>query len=658
MAVKRVLTATVITLGLTGLIPLPAAGSDQDSSPQSRETPLIIDTVDGVELSESEVQAHHDLQASFVAAEGDSSKFSSFRSAAMATGSVTVVYLNPNTPAQVKAAMEAAISDWATSVALHPNAPLEITVNWTDLGNANILGSAGADSYHLNGPWASPDWIPAPLANVLAGYDYNANRPEVRINFNSSFSDWHFDHTTDPPFAKYDLYSVALHEIGHGMGFAGSAEQTYGEGADLDLNSGAPLTYDRRISYGNTPILQAREEGDPNQILTSGDLNFNLGGGRKYATYAPSPFQNGSSYSHFDEGTYGAGSAGALMTPSITNGEVQRSLDVPVLGVLAQIGWPMAVNLAIPSIDWANTTPGQIEIGWSEDIFQKATPAHYYNVAAYREGELDASVDVSWDTTSAILTNIAPGSDYEIILTPVNSAGFGVPAKLNIRSANDPNDPEPPTAPVDWIPVIVSQDEGRNATISWDPASDNVGVSKYRVYFADGTLIKTVEGTSARLSLDVGTHSIYVQAVDAAGNISEPSASLEIVITADPIQDIANSPEFTTTHADVLRLYWAFFNRDPDTAGAQYWIDVSNQGYTLDLIAEQFAVSQEFENRYGSTSNEDFLRIVYFNVLGRAADLSGYNYWLGQMAGGLSRGGVVRWIAANNEFIAQHRYPA
>ncbi len=657
MRIKRVVVAAAVSLGLSGVASVPAVSSSNGpDAPTFMERDLVIDTVNGMPLSQSDIEAHHSLVASRIEDQQADDGLNYSKISNMVNGQVSVIYVNPNTPEAVKVTMNAAIADWASSFALHPNAPLEMSVDWTDLGNPNILGSAGADRYFLGGPWDSPDWIPSPLANVLAGYDYNPDRPEVRINFNSSFSAWHFDHTTDPDFGDYDLYSVALHEIGHGMGFAGSASKPFGQGADLDLSGGAPLTYDRRVSFGDVPILDARLTGDPNAILTSGNLNFNLGGGRKYSTYAPGPeFENGSSYSHFDEFTYGPGAAGALMTPSISNGEVQRQLDVPTLGVLAQIGWPMAVTVATPNIDWVNPSPGQIQVGWSENIFQKATPAHYYNVSAYRSGVLDASVDVAWSDTSVVLDGIQYGSDYEIVLTPISDTTFGIPAKVEVRSATDPNDTQGPSAP--GQPVIESQDEGRNAKISWPASTDNVGVDIYRVYEGD-KLLKTVPGTSARLSLDIGTHNVYVQAVDAAGNVSGPSPQVQIVITADPIQDIANASGFTGEHADVLRLYWAFFNRDPDTGGAQYWIGISDQGNSLDIIAEQFVVSQEFQNTYGSTSNEDFLRIVYSNVLGRAADLSGYNYWLGQMNAGLSRGGVVRWIAANNEFIVQHPYPS
>ena len=80
-------------------------------------------------------------------------------------------------------------------------------------------------------------------------------------------------------------------------------------------------------------------------------------------------------------------------------------------------------------------------------------------------------------------------------------------------------------------------------------------------------------------------------------------------------------------HGDVLRLYRAFFERDPDPTGAIYWLDQFDSGATVDAIAYSFANSVEFESTYGDTDDEEFVRIVYGNVLGRAPDQAGFRYW-------------------------------
>lgn len=116
---------------------------------------------------------------------------------------------------------------------------------------------------------------------------------------------------------------------------------------------------------------------------------------------------------------------------------------------------------------------------------------------------------------------------------------------------------------------------------------------------------------------------------------------------------------FRAEHGDVLRLYRAFFDREPDGSGARYWIDSYDRGASLDVIAESFTESAEFRNAYAGTSNAEYVRRVYRNVLGRDYDEAGYRYWLGLLdARRLTRGTLVRWVAANAEFVNRYPYAA
>lgn len=109
--------------------------------------------------------------------------------------------------------------------------------------------------------------------------------------------------------------------------------------------------------------------------------------------------------------------------------------------------------------------------------------------------------------------------------------------------------------------------------------------------------------------------------------------------------------------SDVLRLYRAFFNREPDVAGARYWVSTYDRGTSLATIAESFAMSAEFAANYQGTSNRAYVTKVYGNVLGRTPDLAGLNYWTSTLdQRKLSRAGVVQWITANDEFKNRHPY--
>ncbi|MEZ5376105.1 MAG: DUF4214 domain-containing protein [Acidimicrobiales bacterium] len=107
---------------------------------------------------------------------------------------------------------------------------------------------------------------------------------------------------------------------------------------------------------------------------------------------------------------------------------------------------------------------------------------------------------------------------------------------------------------------------------------------------------------------------------------------------------------------DTMRLYRAFFDRDPDVVGAKYWLAQSQNGIDYDEVAWGFANSTEFRQTYGDgITNYQFLDVVYTNVLGRTPDADGFDYWLAQLNNGLDRHLVVRWIAVGHEF--QTRFP-
>ena len=128
-------------------------------------------------------------------------------------------------------------------------------------------------------------------------------------------------------------------------------------------------------------------------------------------------------------------------------------------------------------------------------------------------------------------------------------------------------------------------------------------------------------------------------------------------VPGDSLDAIVNRDGFDTADADVLRLYRAFFRRDPEVGGANYWLGLTALGVSIDAISAEFALSEEFNNTYGSVNNRTYLEILYQNILGRQPDAEGFDYWLGQLnSGALDRGGVVRWISANDEFINSNLY--
>lgn len=109
-------------------------------------------------------------------------------------------------------------------------------------------------------------------------------------------------------------------------------------------------------------------------------------------------------------------------------------------------------------------------------------------------------------------------------------------------------------------------------------------------------------------------------------------------------------PEYNTSAEAVSRLYLAAFKRIPDISGLQFWQSVLMNGGTIAQVAQIFTQTAEFASLYGTTlSSSQFLDILYSNVLSRAADSDGKNYWLQQLAGGMSKGDILNSFAQSAE---------
>ncbi len=83
--------------------------------------------------------------------------------------------------------------------------------------------------------------------------------------------------------------------------------------------------------------------------------------------------------------------------------------------------------------------------------------------------------------------------------------------------------------------------------------------------------------------------------------------------------------EATDKRTEVTKLYIATFDRIPDIAGVDYWV---NDTLDIDNIAKSFFDQNETQQRYPEgSSTDDFVEAVYKNLFNRAPDSSGAEYW-------------------------------
>ncbi len=248
-------------------------------------------------------------------------------------------------PANAQAAFQYAVDIWAGL--LDSSMTINITATWTPLATG-VLGSAGAISLYRNFPGApaANTWFSDALADRRAcgnrggTYDINAN-------FNSSFADWYFGTDGNVPFTQWDFVSVVLHEIGHGLGFAGSFTTVSAGVGQWDHPSypGTPTIYTRfvRDGLGNPIISYASPsaalgtalQGGASGLFWTGPFGTTGNSGTQPTLYSPNPWEAGSSFSHFDQATY----AVELMKPALPNGTAIHSPGTRTLGALRDIGW-------------------------------------------------------------------------------------------------------------------------------------------------------------------------------------------------------------------------------------------------------------------------------------------------------------------------------
>jgi hypothetical protein len=261
-------------------------------------------------------------------------------------------------------------SIWETL--LNSTVPITINAAWVDNLGAGVLGHSGSIDFFrdFSGAPVASTWYSATLANSLHGSDLEPSDVDIYMGFSSTFS-WYTGTDANPPGSQYDLVSVVLHEICHGLGFAGSMNVSGGQGS-WGAGTSYPFIYDRftedaaGVSLLNTGVYPNPSAALKN-ALTTGDVYFDgvhanaANGSVRVPLYTPTTWNSGSSYSHLDE-VYN-GTPHALMTYSLGFGEAIHSPGTITLGLLEDLGWSVVpivtqtYTLTIQSVNPASGVP-------------------------------------------------------------------------------------------------------------------------------------------------------------------------------------------------------------------------------------------------------------------------------------------------------------
>ena len=102
-------------------------------------------------------------------------------------------------------------------------------------GDANTFHGAFKVAAGKDAP-LKDTWYPQALANSIAGVDLDSLRSDIRVYFNSSVgtadclpnNGWYYGLDGNPPAGQFDFVTIALREIGRGLGFKTPADLATG----------------------------------------------------------------------------------------------------------------------------------------------------------------------------------------------------------------------------------------------------------------------------------------------------------------------------------------------------------------------------------------------------------------------------------------------
>jgi hypothetical protein len=339
-----------------------------------------------------------------------------------------------NVPDVAKAAIQRAIDIWSENFV--SKVPVNVNVAWTKAPNSTILASASAKNIfsNFNGAPDKTLYYPSALANALAGVDLDVAEPELEINVTTG-DFWYYGLDGKCPSNKYDLVSVILHEMAHGLGFMSG---TYYDPATRVGRFLQPTAFDayvqlpdgRRLVDLPSPSLEIGA-ALTSTLLWSGANALKANNGVKPLLFTPSVYEQGSSTSHLDEKTFSNTFENSVMTPNLSAGEVFHLPGTLLLAIFEDLRMK-------PPAGIATGLPGSVQnvravIGDKSAIIKFDPPAdfRFAQIDSYLIENLQTGEIVKAPESPVVINGLKNGTKYTFSVKAVNSAGTSEPAKSN-----------------------------------------------------------------------------------------------------------------------------------------------------------------------------------------------------------------------------------
>lgn len=242
-----------------------------------------------------------------------------------------------NVPTSAQFAIRQALDIW--SINFLSELPVMVEVNWNqDLKN-DVLASARPAGYFNNFPGA-PDldlWYPSALANSIAKKDLDPKRSDVLLEINAG-QDWYFGLNGNPSSSEFDLVSVVLHEIAHGLAFKTNTEfekhSKTGYVSRPSVFDGFIQVPDGRTFSDFCPRSSVLGNAMLGPLLWTGKHGTIANEGKPIQLYSTVPYEPGTSINHLDLQSLASPFENGLLTQEVSRGQVFRKIGPVILGMI------------------------------------------------------------------------------------------------------------------------------------------------------------------------------------------------------------------------------------------------------------------------------------------------------------------------------------
>lgn len=340
----------------------------------------------------------------------------------------------------MKPAIQAAVDVWAAN--FPSSVPIKVDASLIRQSTySGILASASSGKF-FHGFKGAPDadlWYSSAQANALAGKDLDPNNAEIIIHINSSMAkSFYLGTDGGVSTSQYDLESILIHEIAHGLGFLSndSYDTFFGYGSidqPTPYDAYSELPDGRRLADLPSPSAELGK-ALVNTLVWSGKNGIAANGGVKPKLYTPNPYSSGSSISHLDEKTFTSSGDNAVMTPNLQAGEVFHAPGPLLLAMMADMMLkpPAGMPTGVP------TVPRNVKalIGDKSAVvtFDAPVNARQAAVSSYKVTVNETKQVFSSNQSPVTVTGLRNGSSYSFSITASNQLGTSEAATTNAIS--------------------------------------------------------------------------------------------------------------------------------------------------------------------------------------------------------------------------------